>query len=161
MEELFIRDNEGIHITGLPRMASRSWKVSRKIVRAAIKFARNSMPGPDGIPAAAYKALHDIAADIFFDSISALSSAEGPSFLVAAYADRCGAGKHDFNLSLLCCLPKKPVGTDPDHGDYYSGENTRPLALVNVDNRIIASAARFAWEPLVDNYISHMQKRLC
>ena len=47
---------------------------------------------------------------------------------------------------------------DPEAGEYYSGDNTRPLALVNTDNRILASAARMAWEPLLEKYISKQQQ---
>ena len=43
-------------------------------------------------------------------------------------------------------------------GNFYNGECTRPLALVNVDNRLIASAARMAWEPLLEMYISKHQQ---
>ena len=79
--------------------------------------------------------------------------------LVQAYRDRCEEGTHTFNQSLLCCLPKKPSEIDPDHGEVYIGEDTRPLALVNTDNRIIASAARICWEPLLGgNYISKLQQ---
>ena len=43
-------------------------------------------------------------------------------------------------------------------GEYYRGEDTRQLALVNVDNRIIASAARHAWEPVLNKFISQAQQ---
>ena len=54
--------------------------------------------------------------------------------------------------------PEKTLGTDPEVGDFYSGDNTRPLALVNVDNRLVASAARMAWEPQLAKYISRKQQ---
>ena len=78
--------------------------------------------------------------------------------LSEAYSDRCSDKSHDFNLSLLCCLPKEPYGTDPEQGEYYRGEDTRPLALVNTDNRIIASAARIVWEPVLNKYICKVQQ---
>ena len=43
-------------------------------------------------------------------------------------------------------------------GDFYTGETTRPLALVNTDNRILASAARITWEPILANFISLEQQ---
>ena len=44
------------------------------------------------------------------------------------------------------------------HGDYFTPEATRPLSIVNSDNRILASAARLAWEPLITPLIgSHRQ----
>ena len=42
-----------------------------------------------------------------------------------AYADEAGILHHGVNLSLLFCIPKKVVGTDPDYGEFYTAENTR------------------------------------
>jgi len=158
MEELFIKDASGCFITGMPDKSDRIWRITRKSVKESVRNAKNSMPGPDGIPSAAFKMLGDIAVDVLFDVTSALCSSGGRDCLKEAYADRSLENWHDFNLSLLCCLPKKPYGADPDHGEYYRSEDTRPLALVNVDNRIIASAARLAWEPLLNNYICKAQQ---
>jgi len=158
MEELFVSDERGLHVTGLPDKASSNWVIRRKTVAAAVRSAKASMPGPDGIPASAYQMLGDIAVDILHDAILALSSPEGLDELISAYSDRSPPNTHDFNLSLLCCLPKKAAGHDPAAGEFFSGENTRPLALVNTDNRIMASAARLTWEPILSNYISLMQQ---
>ena len=46
------------------------------------------------------------------------------------------------------CL-KSPCEISPEFGEVYAGEDTRPLALVNTDNRIIASAARKCWEHIL------------
>ena len=54
--------------------------------------------------------------------------------------------------------PGAPFGTDPELGQFYRGEDTRPLALVNNDNRIMANAARLTWEPLLNKYISKAQR---
>jgi len=158
MEELFLKDDSGCFITGLPDRGDRIWRISRKSVKLAIQTAKNSMPGPDGIPSAAFRALGDIAVDIFLEVATALGSSDGREMLRVAYEDRCPQGLHDFNLSLLCCLPKKPFGSDPEHGEFFRGEDTRPLALVNTDNRIIASAARIAWEPLLNSFICKAQQ---
>ena len=148
MEELFIKDENGLYLTGLPSGSSLQWVVKRKHVGTAIKCAKNSMPGPDGIPVAAYRYLGDLGIDILFDVIRVLCTEEGKPMLESAYADRSSIGEHSFNSSLLCCLPKKVAGTDPDSGAFYTGDTTRPLALVNTDNRVLASAARHAWEHL-------------
>ena len=66
--------------------------------------------------------------------------------------------EHEFNLAILCCLPKKPTGTDPEVGQYFTAEATRPLAIVNTDNRLIASAFRIRWEPALEPWVSHMQR---
>ena len=158
MEELFIRDEHGLFLTGLPAIGSGRWIIQRKAITKAIATARDSMPGPDGIPAAAYKRLGQFATDILYEVSVSLCSHDGIAQLASAYSDRCPQEMHDFNKSLLCCLPKKVAGTDPIMGDFYSGDTTRPLALVNTDNRILASAARISWEPLLANYISTHQQ---
>ena len=63
-----------------------------------------------------------------------------------------------FNTSFLCCLPKKPTGTDPTAGDYFAPSSTRPLSLVNTDNRLIASSFRVLLEPLIEPLISKAQR---
>ena len=158
MEELFIKDDEGCFITGLPARGDRAWNIPRKAIKTALYSSKNSMPGPDGIPVAAFKALGEVAVDVLHGVTNSLQSAGHKDLLVEAYRDRCTEDRHDFNLSLLCCLPKKPCGADPEQGEFYRGEDTRPLALVNTDNRIIASAARIAWEPLLSKYISTAQQ---
>ena len=147
---------DGVFITGLPISSDRRWEIRRKAVVNAVKYSKESAPGPDGIPTAAYKRLGRFAVDILHAALERLCKPEGIHELTTAYQDRSWLGCHDFNLSLLCCLPKKVSGTDPLMGEYYGPENTRPLALVNVDNRIIASAARLTWEPLLAGYISDL-----
>ena len=44
------------------------------------------------------------------------------------------------------------------HGDVYSPGKTRPLSIVNTDNRIIANAYRLMMEPIVIKWVSDMQK---
>jgi hypothetical protein len=157
MEELFIKDGQGLYLTGLPDGVGR-WEIRRKHVAKAVASAANTMPGPDGIPAGAYKGLGWFAIDILHDVAQILCTPGGNSDLQHAYSDRSPAHSHSFNHSLLCCLPKKEAGTDPELGAYYSGENTRPLALVNTDNRLIASSARLAWEPCLESYICKNQQ---
>ena len=158
MEDLFLKNEEGVFITGLPEVGSSRWVIRRKAIAKAVKTARNSAPGPDGIPATAYKALGPIAIDLLHQVSECLCTPHGVAELTSAYSDRCTSDLHEFNRSLLCCLPKKAVGTDPELGDFFSGDTTRPLALVNTDNRILASAARLTWEPILAEYISVQQQ---
>ena len=158
MEELFIKTEEGCFITGLPSHGDRVWKISRGTVKEAVNHAKNSMPGPDGIPSAAYRRLGEVAINVLYDLVTALSTPQSREVLSEAYSDRCPQDTHDFNQSLLCCLPKKPSGIHGEVGEYFKGEDTRPLALVNTDNRIIASAARLTWEPILNNFISRAQQ---
>ena len=111
---------------------------SATLVDRAIHCAGNSAPGPDVIPYSAYR--HSDMALI------ALKNA-------ATYAvmDPTGAFiPEDFNHSRLICLPKKPTGTLADGTHFYSPEATRPLSIVNTDNRLIAAAVKInlhdTWE---------------
>ena len=159
MEELFIQREDGCFETGLPDASSNIWRITREHVEHAVRSARNSMPGPDGIPALAYKILGATGVDILFEVALALGTENHHSLIAEAYSDRSAADKHAYNMALLCCLPKKPCEIDPEFGEVYAGEDTRPLALVNVDNRIVASAARGCWEHILEhNYISTHQQ---
>ena len=99
MEELFNRDENGLFLTGLPRHECGNWRIKEKTVRLAMKLARNTMLGPDAIPAAAYKKLA-IAVGIFLSVAMSMSSPNGATELVEAYSDRCADDCHDFNASL-------------------------------------------------------------
>ena len=72
MEELFVKDEQGF-VTVLPPKTCNSWKITRGKIKTAINSAKNSMPGPDGIPAAAWRALGDAAVGVFYWSAMALS----------------------------------------------------------------------------------------
>eukprot|EP00972_Heterocapsa_arctica_P025927 3816056-Heterocapsa_arctica.AAC.1 len=63
----------------------------------------------------------------------------------------------DFNWSFLCCLPKKPAGETEQGKAYYIPSTTRPLSLVNTDNRLLCCAYRLLMEPMIGNLISHLQ----
>ena len=78
--------------------------------------------------------------------------------ICTAYDHPEHTGSHDFNTGLLCCLPKKATGVHEIHGEFYGAGDTRPLAIVNTDNRLIASAMRLAWEPLLNSWISKAQR---
>ena len=45
VEDLFLKDEHGLFITGLPQQHDRRWIISRSHISKAIKYARNSMPG--------------------------------------------------------------------------------------------------------------------
>ena len=54
-------------------------------------------------------------------------------------------------------LSKKAAGTDRILGDFYTAADTRPLVIVNTDNRIIASALRIRLEHGLAKWISEWQ----
>ena len=158
MSQLFPRTSPDAWSTGLLDKQHVSWKVLKKHVRKAIRYAKNTMPGPDGIPACAYKVLGEVAVDALYDVFEVLASDAGEDTLNAAYASMTLSQIHAFNNSILCCLPKKPTGHDDNLGDYYHAGATRPLNVSNVDNRLLASAARLAWEPILERWVSKMQR---
>ena len=58
----------------------------------------------------------------------------------------------------MTCLPKKShTNTDNNLPAFYPA-NTRPLSIVNTDNRIVANSARLAWEPTLDKWILPRQQ---
>jgi hypothetical protein len=120
-------------------------------------MARSS-PGPDGVPFAAWRALGSAAVDLLQEIAAPVRSQYSHDALVEAYHDECTSGQHNFNLSALVCLPKTPEGEDPNLGAYYKPKELRPLAIVNCDNRIIASSTRLAWEDNVANFVKHRQQ---
>ena len=73
--KLFPQVSPGVWDTRMLDKMHVSWKVLKKHVRQAIKFAKCSMPGPDGIPAQAYKALGPLAVDVLYNVFETLSGA--------------------------------------------------------------------------------------
>ena len=66
----------------------------------------------------------------------------------------CGGVNH----ALLVCLPKKPTSTTPDGHNAYHSNNTRPLAISNTDNRLLASACRLRWETIAAEHVHPHQR---
>ena len=94
---------------------------------------------------------------MLWDVIHALASDKGSALLAEAYSDLLLA-EHSYNLGLLCCLPKKPSGHSADGSPYYTADHTRPLSIVNCDNRLVASAMRIRWEGVLDKWVSDFQR---
>eukprot|EP00959_Pyramimonas_sp_CCMP1952_P368343 7715802-Pyramimonas_sp.AAC.1 len=55
-------------------------------------------------------------------------------------------------------LPKAPSGHEDGVGDFFDPGDTRPLNIVNCDNRILANAVRKRIEPFLSEWVSHMQR---
>ena len=90
------------------------------------------------------------------EAMDDLMGEDAISLLRQAYAQEDGL--HSFNLSSFICLPKKKTGTDELLGDYYDPASTRPLVVVNTDNRLMANAARLQWEPIFNEWVSEVQR---
>ena len=147
---------EGNH-DSLPPPDSHLWKIRRKDVAKAVRLSNNSAPGPDGIPYLAWRKLGNIGIDYLFQAVKCLTTEEGKQCMSDASPD-LPHGQHTFNAGLLCCLPKKPTGQTGDGHQYFAPDATRPLTLVNCDNRLVASAARFRWESILAKWISPAQR---
>ena len=159
MDKLFPRNEDGHSWdTGLAPPLPSAWQVTKKHVKKAIQCAKNSMPGPDGIPSSAYRAIGDSAINILHEAFEALSKEDAEETLNEAYKSMTLSEIHQFNHSILCCLPKKPSGQTAAGETYYKAEATRPLNISNVDNRLLTSAARMAWEPILEKWVSDMQR---
>ena len=114
----------------------------------AIRYSNNSAPGLDGIPYLAWRCAGHLAAVVLH---AAASQMQNENFTLRDVPK-------DFNASFLCCLPKKPSGHDPVEGDYFKPSATRPLSLVNTDNRLVAGAFRLLLEPHIAGVVSHLQR---
>ena len=141
----------------LPRL-EQDWRITRREMLSAIRSAGNTMPGPDGIPFAAWKALGNFGLSILCDVTWAMEDPQAETRLTQAYADEESTHTHDYNKSTLICLPKKVAGHDELLGDYYTPETTRPLSIVNCDNRIVANAVRIRWEPHLRHWVKSRQQ---
>ena len=75
------------------------------------------------------------------------------------YRDRVdGDHLHEYNFSSMVFLPKKVAGQDPIAGEYYVPDGTRPLSIMNCDNRLVASAVRLKWERNFEDWVLERQQ---
>ena len=66
-----------------------------------------------------------------------------------SYRDRCSAA----------CPPQKPTSPNAGGDHYFRPADTRPLAIVDTANRLLANAARLRWETLLQEWIHPDQRR--
>ena len=104
---------------------SSQWDLTQRHVELAVKYSNNSPPGLDGIPYGAWRQLGHVGVATIHAAASRMQDDDFSNEELP----------YDFNVFYLCCLPKKPTGNDPTEGDYFSPSATRPLSLVNTDNR--------------------------
>ena len=134
----------------IPRQAAPSeawkWRVRRRDVEQAIRTAGDTSPGPEGIPFATWRSIKGLGVSVLLGVARQLEHEDAPEALRQAYADESEIGTHGYNLGTLVCLPKAPTGEDPELGTYFRAADTRPLSIVNCDNRIVANSMRLRWE---------------
>ena len=105
--------------------------IQQEHIMQAIKASHETAPGPDGIPYKAFKKLGAYAASFLHDVAEDLQE-----------PGAAGTPAASFNYAILCCLPKKASRVDEKYGEVYEPSKTRPLSIVNTDNRLIANAYR-------------------
>ena len=130
------------------------WTVRLRDIKLALRISGNSSPGPDRIPFAVWRLTGDLGHRVLHAAAAALAA---PG---SADAVRAGGADHGdfFNQGLLRCLPKAQAGDDAVEGAFYEASSTRPLTIVNTDNRVSASAYRLRWEPILEPWISSQQQ---
>ena len=138
---------------GLPTEASGKWEIRRKDLSRAIQQSNNSAPGPDGLPYKVWRELGETGVDVLWDAMAELHEADALDILNEAYR-----GAHEFNAGIMVCLPKSAVGVNEEGEDIYDAASTRPLSIVNTDNRLMCSAARLRWEKAFSTWVSSNQK---
>ena len=80
------------------------------------------------------------------------------SKLHRAHADTNTNTRPIHHHAVLCCLPKAASRVDPVHGSVFTPAKTRPLSIVNTDNRLIANVFRLMLEPIINQWVSDMQR---
>ena len=97
MSRLFARTGQEKWDTGMTPVDDHHWRVLRSHIERALEFPKNSTPGPDGIPALAYKMLGPLAVDVLFGVLSVLCRHDAVEVLTEAYASMSMSEVHAFN----------------------------------------------------------------
>lgn len=63
-----------------------------------------------------------------------------------------------FNHGWLVCLPHGTGEETPDGLPTHTTAQTRPISIVDAANRLIANAFRLRWEPLLEPWLSPLQR---
>jgi hypothetical protein len=129
--------------------AEAAWEPTRAALDRALCMTNNSAACPDGIPYVAWRTLGRLGSDVLWDVLQALLAGQAEDML-----------QHypDYNTGMPVCLPKKSSRTDAQGRPVYEPSQTRPLSLVNCDNRVVANAFRLTWEPILDDRVTHKQR---
>ncbi len=74
-------------------------------IEEAIKCSTRAAPGPNLMPYLAWRKLGMLGVDMLYCAAQALRENQVEQMLQDAYRDEGAAGRHDFNLGTLVCLP--------------------------------------------------------
>ena len=84
-----------VGVPPLPPAFDPKWSVNKEHIEQTITIAKESAPGPDGIPYNAWKKLGVLAVDVLYDVAIFMKRSDSVQFL-----------PNDFNQAFLCCLPQ-------------------------------------------------------
>ena len=137
--------------------AASQWRIRAKDIEWAIKTVKRTTPGPDGIGATHWKHLGPQGVNALLQVARCLESAEAGTLMRQAFEDT-DDGSNLFNRGTLCCIPKGDGEPHENGGRIWSAANTRPLSIVDMDNRIIALAFRHRWQRRINAWVSKDQR---
>lgn len=158
MEAAFARDEADPNgmAAALRRFPARAWRVQPADIRRAIASACRSAVGPDGVPYSAWKALGPLSLEVLASAARSLEDASCANLIEEAFP--LDGEVSAFNAALLICIPKKIVHLSPEGTPYHLPSQLRPLTIVNTDNRLLASAARYRYESAISSAIGSSQR---
>ena len=157
MQEDLPKQQGATTVEGLPPATDPRWAPRRADIRKAVANSPNSMPGPDGIPFMAWRQLGELSTTVLFEALKDIAAEGGQDRLTRHYGE-AERPEQAFNASLMILLPKGVSGQDPVLGGYCVPADTRPINITNCDNRLLANAARIRAEPLLEAWVSPMQR---
>ena len=133
------------------------WRIREKDIKWAIKVTKRSSPGPDGIGAAHWKALGIYGVKTLLRVAQNLEVEGAGTRMQEAHADNA-TGDNLYNRGTLCCIPKGDGEPHEAGGRVWKAANTRPLSIVDMDNRIVALAFRHRWQKRINAWVSPAQR---
>ena len=78
--------------------------------------------------------------------------------MYSGFPDNLIAANPFFNEAFLTCLGKKALFTDDTIGAVYLPSATRPLSVVNSDNRLLASGFLYKMRDIVEPWVSQSKR---
>ena len=117
-----------------------------------MELAGESAPGPDGIPYAAWQKLGVLGVDNLTAVAKELCGPTASQALLEAFPLDV-EGITAFNAGVMVFIPRK-VPQKQEGREFHAPGDSRPLTIVNIDNRLIANAMLLRIEPLAAQKVS-------
>ena len=146
LEDVFPEGGRGQAVIGLPPRESPEWTLQEKDVEEAVNQTSDTSPGPDQIPYLAWRRLGRLGNKILFEAAVSLQSPDHHRY----YA------KHRKDLMEIMILTRGCFAAC--RKNQLASDATRPLCIVNKENRVIAAAMRLRLEPILNKWVTLMQQ---